>query len=76
MITKDNNFRVKGKRNQNYFNDDFETSDDYKDNFNNSYSLKHPSDISTYSTYYILDYNINKNKKRYSNHYFSSRTGG
>jgi hypothetical protein len=28
--------------------------------------VKYPSNIYTYQTYYIKDYNINKNKKRYS----------
>jgi hypothetical protein len=64
------------KRNPNIFNDDFETPAEYKPYFNDPYRLKHPSDIRTCPTHYIKDYNINKNKKRYSNPYFSSDTGG
>jgi hypothetical protein len=41
-----------------------------------TYPLRYPSNIHTYPTDYIKNYNINKNKKRYSKPYFSSHTGG
>jgi hypothetical protein len=76
MITDNYNLRTKRKRNPKIFNDDFETPAEYKDHFDDPFRLKHPSDILTYQTHYIKDYNINKNKKRYSKPYFTWDTGG
>jgi hypothetical protein len=72
MISNEYNFRTKRKRNPNIFNDDFETPAEYKDYFDDPFRLKHPSDVHAYPTHYIKDYNIYKNKKRYSKFYFSS----
>jgi hypothetical protein len=76
MITNEYNFRTKQKRSANIFNDDFETSAEYKDYFDELFRLKYPSDIHTYQTHYIKDYNIYKNKKRNSKSCFKSDTGG
>jgi hypothetical protein len=76
MIKHEYNFRTKRKRNQNIFNDDFETPAEHKNYFDDPFRLKHPSDVHTFPIYYIKDYNIYKNKKRNSKPYFSSDTDG
>jgi hypothetical protein len=64
------------KQNPRIFNKDYVTNENFEDNFEDPYELKHPSIITKYPTEYVFDYNINLRKKRYSKPYFSSDLHG
>jgi hypothetical protein len=64
------------KKNTLIFNNDYETNENFDDNFEDPYELKHPSIITKYPTEYVPDHNINLRKKRFSKPYFSSDLHG
>jgi hypothetical protein len=70
------NLRTNPTKNTLIFNEDFETYENFEDNLEDPYELKHPSIITKYPTRYVPDHNINLRKKKYSKPYFSSDLHG
>jgi hypothetical protein len=69
------NTHKKAQKNSKYFNN-FETYENFEDNFEDRFQVTHPSLITKYPLSYVKDLNISVQKKKYSKPYFSSDFGG